>query len=57
MPDQSAGQGDCKLLTDLARQAVVDLGVTRDWSFRAVSRIGIYRVTAAFAIQTTALTL
>src|SRR6266704_3156814 len=56
-PEQSADRWDRKLLADLARQAIVDLGVTWDWSFRAGGRIGIYRVAAAFAIQPTPLVL
>ena len=38
-------------MADLAGQAIIDLGVTRDRSFRAVDRIDIDRVAAAFAIQ------
>ena len=51
MPKQSADRSDRKLLADLARQAIVDLGVTRHWGFRAVGGIRIDGVTAAFPIQ------
>jgi len=51
-PEPSADRGDLKLLTDLARQADVDLGVTRDRSFGTVGRIGIDRAAAPSAIQT-----
>jgi hypothetical protein len=50
MPKESANRSDPKLLADLAGKAVVDLGVTRHWDFRAVGHIRIYRVTAAFSI-------
>jgi hypothetical protein len=44
-------------LADLARQAIVDLGVTRNWSFRASGRIGVDGVASPFAIQPTPLLL
>jgi hypothetical protein len=47
----SAHRADRKLLTDLSRQPIVDLGVTRDGSFRAIGWIGVYRMTATLAIQ------
>ena len=56
-PHGSADRGDRKLLTDLSRQAIVDLGVTRDRSFCAIGRIGIYRVATAFSIQMATLLL
>jgi hypothetical protein len=46
----SANWSDRKLLADLARQAVVDFGVSRHRSFRAVGRIRIDGVTATFPI-------
>src|SRR6202040_3790764 len=55
--EQSADRSDRKLMTDLAGQAVVDLGVTRDRSLGTVGRIGIEGVAAPFAIQTTPLAL
>ena len=42
-PEQSADRGDRKLLTDLAREAIIDFGVTRDRGFRTVGRI-VYMV-------------
>ena len=53
----SADRNDRKLLADLSRQPIVDLGVTRDGSFRAAGRIGIYRVAATFAVHPTPLIL
>ena len=52
---QSADRGDRKLVADLARQAIVDLGMTRDGSLCSVGRIGINRVAGPFAIQPTPL--
>ena len=49
--EQSPDRRDRELLADLAGQAVVDLAVARDRGFRAVGRIGIDRVTAAFSIN------
>ena len=47
----SADRSDCKLLADLSREAIVDLGVARDGSFRANGRVDVDRVTAALAVQ------
>ena len=55
--DQLADQCNRKLLADLSRQTVIDLGVARDGSFRAVRRIGIDCVAAAFTLQLTPLLL
>jgi hypothetical protein len=57
MRNRSAYQRCLELLADPSRQAVVYFGVTRHRSFRAVGRVGINRVTTAFAIQTTPLLL
>ena len=56
-PGQSADRSDRKLLADLSRQAIVDLGVARDWSFGAAGRIGVDRVSATFTVQPTPLIL
>jgi hypothetical protein len=42
--EQSADRRDQKLLADLSRQAIVDLGVSWDGNFRATGRIRIYIV-------------
>ena len=39
--------------SQILRKTVIDLCVTRDWGLGAVRRIGIYRVTTTFALQTT----
>src|SRR5215831_8871622 len=46
-----SGLRDPKLLTDLARQAIVDLSVTRNRSLRAVGRILIYRVSSVDSLH------
>ncbi len=54
---RSADRSNRKLLADLSRQAIVDLGVTGNRSFCAVCRIKIYRVATPFAIQPAPLVL
>src|ERR1035441_9082603 len=51
MLGQSANRCDLKLLADLARQSIVDLAMARHWRFRAVGRIDVNAVAAAFTIQ------
>src|SRR5260370_4639383 len=52
-PEQSADRGDRKLLTDLARESIIDFGVTRDRGFRTVGRIVF--MASPLRIQTTPL--
>src|ERR1017187_2271864 len=51
MLGQSANRCDLKLLADLARQSIVDLAMARHWRFRAVGRIDVNAVAAAFTLQ------
>src|SRR5205085_7786626 len=39
--ERSAKRRDAKLLANLTCQTIVDFGVTRHWSFRAIGRVGV----------------